>query len=378
MPMRGGFLLGGRAIGLGEQAMGRPKLPELDAVRGVAIAAVAVIHGTAEAVSAGTPEADPVKLMMLIVNKLCAFVVPAFLFVSGLVLFYGLPAEWNRETLGRYCRRRAQTVLVPYLIWISIYYVFNQWLAHGREMKLDPVYFAKLLLTGGASYHLYFLVIIMQFYAVFPLVSALVRRFDRGGRLLLASGLLLQLGFYAFGLLVHAVPFSYLWGMSYAAFFALGGWFGLRYEPRAAAVQRRGRGLAAAALSFGLAYAGLHAAALRGISVSGVWYELCYDGLGLAAAAALVGWARRLRGRLTRLDALGQASFGVYLVHPLVLSLWRLAIPLEPHGWKGAIVSAAGIVAAVGVSWGMTAAYGRIKKLRTNVLISLIKFQIIV
>jgi peptidoglycan/LPS O-acetylase OafA/YrhL len=342
--------------------MGRPKLLELDGVRGVAIAAVVVIHGTADAAQAGQRAADAMQLLMLVVNKLCAFAVPAFIFVSGLVLFYGLPAEWNRETLGRYCRRRAQTVLVPYLIWVSVYYVVNQWFAHGREMKLDPVYFGKLLLTGGASYHLYFLVIIMQFYAVFPLLSALVRRYDRGGWLLLASGLLLQLGFYAFGRLVHAVPFSYLWGVNYAAFFALGGWFGIRYESRAAAAQRRGQGWAAAALSLGLAYAGLHAAALRGISLNDGWYELCYDGLGLTAAAALVGLARRLQGRLAWLDALGRASFGVYLTHPLVLSLWRLAVSPEPYGWSPAIANAAGIVVAAGVSWGMAAAYRRIKK----------------
>lgn len=356
--------------------MGRPKLLELDDVRGAAIIAVVLIHGIAEGSvpGAGAHGSDTVQLLLLLVNKLCAFAVPAFIFVSGLVLFYGAPVRWSRESLARYYRRRMQTALFPYLVWSLLFYIMNQWLAHGLDTKLDPVYFGKLLLTGGASYHLYFLVIIMQFYAVFPVVAALVRRYDPAGKLLLAAGLLLQFGFYAYSRLVHPVPFSSLWAFGYAAFFALGGWFGLQYAARADAARTKAPLWAAAALCAGFGYAGLHIWAVQGTAPSDIWYEICYDGLGLAAAAALIAWARGQQGRLRMLAALGKASFGVYLVHPAVLSLWRLAVPLDPRGAGYAALNAVGIAVVLAVSYGCTLVFYRLKQHRlkqdrTNVLI---------
>ncbi|WP_052487802.1 acyltransferase [Gordoniibacillus kamchatkensis] len=341
--------------------MSKPKLLELDVVRGVAILAVVLVHGTAEGSAAGSAGPDGVQAAGLLINKLCAFAVPAFIFVSGLVLFYGAPAGWNRESLRRYYGRRMKTALVPYLAWSAIFYVANQWLAHGAEMKPDPVYFGKVLLTGGASYHLYFLVIIMQFYAVFPLAAAAVRRYDPGGKLLLAAGLTLQLAFYAFGRYVQPVPFSYLWAFDYASLFAFGGWFGLRYGARAASAERRAGWWAAAACCFGLGYAGLHIGAAYGAAPGSGWYELAYAGFGLAAAAALVAWARRLQGRLRPLAALGRASFGVYLVHPLLLSLWRAIVPVEPRGAGYALINAIGIAAVLAASYALTLGYTRMR-----------------
>lgn len=347
--------------------MGKPKLHELDLVRAFAIVAVVLIHGSSE----GAGSANGVlQLAFLAVNKLCAFAVPMFIFVSGIVLFYGAPAVWNRANIARFYRRRLQTVLAPYLLWTTFYYVFNQLLAHGRDMRVDPVYFAKLLVTGNASYHLYFLVVIVQLYAAFPLMAWMAGRWGWFARSIVVLGVSVQLGWYALGRQWSGFDFDYLFGFSYAAYFAFGGWLGLRYAERAERLRRLLPWTLAAAAGLGVTYAALFAAAQKGTAVAPSAFELVFAAYGLAAAAALVPIARMLLARHSAavpvLAQLGTASFGVYLAHPLLLSLWREAVPLAPGGWVYAVANTLGVCIVLGGSWAVTVAYGRLKETRAQ------------
>src|SRR5205823_1735076 len=84
-------------------------------------------------------------------------------------------------------RRRYLLIGVPYLVWSTIYF-----LAHGNGLR--PGLLMRQLVTGTAEYHLYFLLVSMQLYLVFPLLRWLLRAAAGRHRLLLAGAVAYQIG----------------------------------------------------------------------------------------------------------------------------------------------------------------------------------------
>jgi peptidoglycan/LPS O-acetylase OafA/YrhL len=97
----------------------------------------------------------------------------AFFFVSACMLTYAY-ADLNRAGLGRFYWRRFVSVGIPYLCWTVIYYFYTMPTSHYRGTGQTLWAFVHLLFVG--YYQLYFLLVIMQFYLVFPLVLWLLRR----------------------------------------------------------------------------------------------------------------------------------------------------------------------------------------------------------
>jgi peptidoglycan/LPS O-acetylase OafA/YrhL len=108
----------------------------------------------------------------------------AFFFVSACMLTYAY-ADLARSGLRRFYWRRFVSVGIPYLCWTLIYYLStmrpSSYATAGQALWELP----HLLYTG--YYHLYFLLVIMQFYLVFPLVLWLLRRTSGHHGLLLAA-----------------------------------------------------------------------------------------------------------------------------------------------------------------------------------------------
>src|SRR5262249_38735743 len=115
----------------------------------------------------------------------------------ALVLTYAYAGR-ARWSLGRFWARRYWLVGTPYVAWSVVYFLANGMPANlwsaVRQLAID-------LADGGARYHLYFLLVTMQLYLVFPLLLALVRATRRHHGLLLAASAVLQLAFTA---AVHA------------------------------------------------------------------------------------------------------------------------------------------------------------------------------
>ena len=104
-----------------------------------------------------------------------------FMFTTAFVLVYTYAG--TNFNLRTYVRKRGVTVFVPYVFWSAVYVAFNAWLA---ETSLSAPQFAitmvKDVLTGNASYQLYYILLTLQFYALFPLLLRLlpwIRRYMR-------------------------------------------------------------------------------------------------------------------------------------------------------------------------------------------------------
>lgn len=104
------------------------------------------------------------------VFNLVKFSVPAFIFISGLVMVYNYSHKIN--PLNFY-RKRWKEICIPYLLWSLIYFTYYHWNSSGGVYTGRDLLYN--LLTGSASYHLWFVILIMQWYLVFPLLVPFFR-----------------------------------------------------------------------------------------------------------------------------------------------------------------------------------------------------------
>lgn len=151
--------------------MNKPWLPSIEYIRGLAMLGVVAIHtGSQYLLLNPTPNVHLVALFEIVSR----FSVPIFFFVSAFGLFYRMNLA---EPFGyaKFLRRRFKAVLIPYLLWSTLYLVHDNWF-NGWQLFPEPDYAAEIYAFGLAKYHLYFLVILIWFYLLMPLWIWLVRR----------------------------------------------------------------------------------------------------------------------------------------------------------------------------------------------------------
>ena len=94
--------------------------------------------------------------------RLSAFVVQGFIFLSGVKLFASQkPFRYSAFLLGR-----AKRILVPYLIWVCVYYTYFIRIGWYTFAWRD---LAEYIFLGTLCSHFYFIIIILQFYLLLPL-----------------------------------------------------------------------------------------------------------------------------------------------------------------------------------------------------------------
>jgi peptidoglycan/LPS O-acetylase OafA/YrhL len=187
----------------------RKRLDHIDAMRPVKQAAVISTH----ALIFFAPLATSTTVVGLIM--LTRFSRDAFLFVSACMLTYSYK-DSQKIALVHYSKRRFLSVGVPYLTWTVIYFFYTSltdvkgipfYSFHSADILSTAGlhYFVHILLTG--YYHLYYLIVIMEFYLVFPLLMKFVRRFSQWHTPIMVFALVWQV---AFGVLVspHLIAFK--------------------------------------------------------------------------------------------------------------------------------------------------------------------------
>lgn len=296
------------------------RLAAVDLFRGMAIVAVVAHHLTGMALR-HAEVGSALNTGLAVVNRTLHFVVPAFVFITALVL---TRSALRRFEPGTYYWARVRTALLPYLLWTVLYALFR--VASGQDdsdVLSDPGRWQVWVQYGKGYFHLYFLLIVLQFYLVLPLLLPLWRR--------RWPFLAVLLGAFALQLLVYSLNrggtlhFRYPGTMAvwYIPALTLGMYFGANagaFE----ALWSRWRGWIVAAALLALAwYVPLSVARLQGVRVNTLEYSAANWIYTAAAVLALFGAAQVLapvqRWWRPALVYLGTVSLQVYLLHPVVL-----------------------------------------------------------
>jgi peptidoglycan/LPS O-acetylase OafA/YrhL len=333
----GGSRNGGKAhiLAINKLAAKKPKLLELDIVRAFAILAVLVIHGSSEA-TVEIPIGSVSQALYLGVNKFSNFAVPLFIFLSGLVLFYRYIDDWSGQQAVSFYLKRVKQILFPYLLWSVFYYAYDQWIYDPGNFHWDWQELLGMLPWSDASYHLYFMVIIVQFYLVFPFLIWMCRTWKWFMNGLVIFGIAVQAASYSYERWVQPFDHSASLCVTYFSLFTLGGYIGVHYQAFATFIQKHIGWVMPLALLLGISFMGMFILEQEGTVFSGIWYTLIFNLYPMFAAMSFIWLGRKLlkqAPKLSRvLSSLGAASFGIYLMHPALLSYWRQNIPHDTGG----------------------------------------------
>ncbi len=319
--------------------MTKPRLPAVEYIRGVSMLGVVGIHVGSQYLANPTPNVHLVALFEIATR----FAVPIFFFISAFGLFYHLDLD-APFSYRDFLRRRARTVLVPYLVW-SVFYILHYTVLYRDTMLLRPLTFLYYLVFGFGSYQLYFMVILLWFYLLMPVWIWALRRMTPGR---MAWLLLAQIAFdywssYLFNpyglepkllrlLMVNRLNY---WVMHYVFVFLLGGWAAIHFREFSRFMERRRGEIAAffwAALSALLVqyYWLLAWRGYKPVEAVNTAHQLSPAGILYTVAASLFFFMvfshPRFPGWLAPvMSFLGRHSYFVYLAHPLAityLGLW--------------------------------------------------------
>ncbi len=170
----------------------RPYLYQVDLVRATTFALVIFIHvltqTTDEMNSVGV---NGTALLFHATRNI-------FFALTGFVLMYQYQGRDDFRATS-FWRRRMKLVIVPYILWSAIYWVVIGMWSWGRlgDVPSSLGEFWNQLKWGTAGFHLYFLMVMLQVYLLFPAIRWLVTKTRGRHGLLLAASLALQIGVYA-------------------------------------------------------------------------------------------------------------------------------------------------------------------------------------
>ena len=332
-------------------AAGRPSRPHIvafDLIRLIIMVFVVSVHTLAFGGGKVTMSIGAVTTIFHTSREL-------FLLLTALVLTYNY-GHRDHLKAARFWRRRFWLVIPAYLAWSAIYYAAN-----GRARGAFPAAFVHDLENAGARYHLYFLLVSMQIYLLFPLIRWVLKKTERyhawlfGAALAyqawLTIGLHYKVGRHGNGLVaqfLNGAGQGY-WIDTYVFYVVAGALAGWHFDRLCAFTRRHLRSGWRVALVAGVGVAAGIGVFLTETEVFGatpnnasavfqpvVIFEALAFGWALLGAGLLWG-DRGAPGR--KFCAAGSASsFGIYLAHPLVLQVLLLVASSSYLGANGGVL----------------------------------------
>ncbi len=148
-----------------------------DTLRILATVAVILIHVSSPVMNMNFGRNTEFWLIGVVLNNFVRFAVPLFLVLSGATLLT------KQYKLIDFYKKRLSRVFIPMLFWLPAYWVFR-WLMlrdWERPMSFDAIvrWGTDLFVAEGVSKHLWFVYMILVLYLFIPLISKILKHVSR-------------------------------------------------------------------------------------------------------------------------------------------------------------------------------------------------------
>ena len=338
----------------------RPARPYLHQVNLFRILTFVCVIGVHVIDRAGDPDSVTGNGAMLLLH----FPRQAFFALTAFVLVYQY-AHRSSFDARHFWRRRFMLVGIPYVVWSVFYWGYSIVADIHQETAAQAVgRLALELVTGEAWYQLYFLLVSMQIYLLFPLILRLVRRTAGHHGRLLAVSAIVQLGLLwvmvnpptLSGVAVPLWEHLYVTILPYQFYVVLGAVAAWHIEQVDRIVRRFGPVLLLGTVlaAAGAEWCYLHAVAggttaWESLNVFNPYMAVYFVALIAGLYTVSSAWGRiqpryRFAAAISRYGT--DRSFAVFLVHPIVLEAF---LPLYPkvHDSHGPVAATLVVFLAV-------------------------------
>lgn len=276
-------------------------IPEINIIRGISTLAVIVMHSI---------DKHNYSHLLPELEKLMLFASPTFLFISAFLMFY----SFKETDIKPYLITRLKYLLVPYIIW-SIFYSF----LYNSSLPSLNIIITNML---KGSFHIYFILIIIQFYFLFIILQRL--KLERV--LINYKGLIISFlinFYYLFIFSYYPSPSNIvdlLWNKYYLFFpawifyFILGGFIAKNYSPFKNQLLKRKK-----QVWFLTILAILYILNTLEDPITSKQPEVLFYTLAIIAFLFLI--TGRLKKEYAPITLISRYSFGIYLSHRLFYTL---------------------------------------------------------
>ncbi|MEN8701919.1 acyltransferase [Bacillus infantis] len=331
------------------ESMKKRNLDQIQLARAFAIIAVLVVHTSSEGVTRLSPDSAlyPFYNFFNIAGKLGT---PTFIMLSSFILFYNyFNRELTMDLIKSFYKKRLKFILIPYFVFSLLYFGLTWHLYYDFPTAASAAEnFLWKLSLGKAYPHLYFVFISVQLYILFPLLILLFKKSGFLRKNAFWLGLLIQWAWVYINREYLQVPYKGSISLSYMSFYFIGAYLGIHYE---AIIEKMKSKSFRTALFSGL-FSGY---AVMLVMYTGYMYiqrtgkftslldplpswitanlaeftwatHALFAGLVLFFLAHLFNERFSVKTRAVFME-IGATSFGIYLVHPMLLILFRDLFP---------------------------------------------------
>lgn len=259
--------------------------------------------------------------VIFILWHFASLAVPGFIFLSGLKFFLNMPEKFSYKHfyLMRFIR-----IVIPYIIFNILYYLYFIAMGYFPFALGDLV---KYILDGSLVAPFYFIVVIVQFYALAPLWIRLVKRANAAAVLVFSAIITLFLKLYLpdiVSMIFPGAPDGYISSIfpSYLFYWLFGCYAGLHYEKFKSDVLKNRLLITVVfciVTAADAAFSYIDSAGLRPVAfLDDIHYLFCISAVIFAYTASLsIYRSRELKNRLV--IATDRASYYIFLLHSLLI-----------------------------------------------------------
>jgi len=308
-----------------------------DSLRVIATLAVILIHVATPVVNMNFGRNTGFWFIGVVLDNLVRFAVPLFLVLSGATLLT------KQYTLVDFYKKRLSRVLVPFLFWLPAYWVFR-WLMlreWERPLGFDAIvrWGTDLFVREGVSVHLWFVYMILLLYLFIPVISKILKSASRKSIVAFLVLWLILNHFQLFGLINFegfSLLFKKLYGyLLYSGYLVLGYYLHtLNSNYRLSRISALALYLSTVVIASLLTYY-LSVQAGKQTLTAMNSFTLNTFAQVIAVYFLLKNIEFKNKYLVTFIQTISNYSFGIYLVHIMVISLfyrigifWTMAHPL--------------------------------------------------